>query len=104
MRAVVKIGSKQYFIEEGDLLEVEKINRGVGEEIELSEVLLLKENGKLEIGKPVVQGAKVIAEILEHKKGKKIVVLKYKKKRRYKVKRGHRQKITKIKIKQIKRD
>ncbi len=101
MLAVIKTGGKQYLVKEGDELEVEKIEGEVGKEIVFDKVLLLEKQGKVKIGTPYVEGARVLGKILEQKKGKKIVVLKYKKKRRYRVKKGHRQLLTKIKIEKI---
>jgi large subunit ribosomal protein L21 len=100
--AVIKTGGKQYLVQEGDRIEIEKIKKDVGQEIVFDQVLLLeKKSGEVKIGQPLVGEAKVIGKVLNQKKGKKIVVLKYKPKRRYRVKRGHRQEYTEVEIVKI---
>jgi large subunit ribosomal protein L21 len=101
MLAVIKTGGKQYLVKPGLQIRVEKLNKEQDQEITFDQVLLLEKNKKLQIGSPLVKGAKVKAKILEHGKGKKIIVFKYKAKKRYKVKKGHRQPYTKVEIKQI---
>ncbi len=101
MFAVIKTGGKQYLVSPGTKIKVEKIEKEEGSEISFSEVLLLEKDGKLEIGNPFVKGAKVIGKILRHGKHKKVVIFKYKPKKRYKVKKGHRQPFTEIQISQI---
>lgn len=98
MLAVIKTGGKQYLISPGDKIKVEKLDGKEGKEINFSEVLLLEKNKKLEIGAPFVKGAKVGAKILKHGKGKKIIIFKYKPKKRYKRKIGHRQPFTEVEI------
>lgn len=101
MLAVIKTGGKQYLVKEGDEIEIEKIEGEPGKKIYFEKVLLLEKNGEVFLGQPYLEGVKVQGEILEQKKGKKIVVLKFKKKKRYRVKKGHRQLLTKVKIKKI---
>ena len=101
MLAVIKTGGKQYLVEPGSQIKIEKIDKEAGKEIIFDQVLLLEKNKKLQIGTPLVKGAKVQAKILEHGKGKKIIVFKYKAKKRYKVKKGHRQPYTLVEIKDI---
>jgi len=99
MLAVIKTGGKQYFVSVGKKIKIEKVDKEVGEEISFSEVLLLKEkDGKLRIGTPLIKGAKVIGKVVAQKKGEKIIVFKYKPKKRYKVKKGHRQPYTEVEI------
>jgi len=101
--AVIKTGGKQYKVREGDQFLVEKIDQPVGAEFDFEEVLLIG-NGEAEntkIGTPLVEGAKVKARVLEHIKGEKKIVFKYKPKTRYKKKKGHRQPYTKVEILQI---
>ncbi|MBU3160131.1 50S ribosomal protein L21 [Clostridium frigoris] len=101
MYAVVVTGGKQYRVQEGDVLFVEKLNAEVETTIELNEVLAVgKENG-LVVGKPVVEGAKVVAKVLAQGKAKKIIVFKFKRKLDYRKKQGHRQSYTKIQIEKI---
>jgi large subunit ribosomal protein L21 len=101
MLAVIKTGGKQYLVKEGDKIKIEKIGKAAGEEVEFNEVLLLEKNGKVEIGNPVLTNHKVIGKVIEEGKEKKITVLKYKRKTRYKVKKGHRQPFTRVEILRI---
>lgn len=101
MYAVVETGGKQYRVQEGDILFVEKLNLEEGEKIDLTKVLLVSNEDDLQIGKPYVDGAKVEASVLEQGKGKKIIVFKYKPKKNYRRKQGHRQPYTKLKIEKI---
>lgn len=102
MYAVIKTGGKQYCVREGDILNVEKLDVAEGEIVELGDVLALKkENEELIIGTPLVEGAKVTAQVLEHSRGKKIIVFKYKPKKNYRRKQGHRQPYTKLRIEKI---
>jgi len=101
--AVIKTGGKQYKVREGDQFLVEKLDQPVGAEFDFEEVLLIG-NGEAEntkIGTPLVEGAKVRARVLEHIKGEKKIVFKYKPKTRYKKKKGHRQPYTKVEILKI---
>ncbi|MFL2665186.1 MAG: 50S ribosomal protein L21 [Dehalococcoidia bacterium] len=99
--AVIKTGGKQYRVREGDQIEVEKINADIGSDIVFENVLLSSINGIIEIGKPTLEGKKVIAEIAEQKKSDKVLSLRYKNKTRQRVLRGHRQNITSVIIKNI---
>lgn len=99
--AIIKTGGKQYLVSPGDKIKIEKIEVKEGKEITFKEVLLLEKQRKLEIGTPLVKGAKVIGKILKHGKGKKVIVFKYKPKTRYKVKKGHRQPFTEVEITKI---
>lgn len=101
MLAVIKTGGKQYLVSPGDKIKIEKVDVKEGKEITFKEVLLLEKQKKLEIGTPLVKGAKVIGKILKHGKAKKIIIFKYKSKTRYKVKKGHRQHFTEVEITKI---
>jgi len=101
MLAVIKTGGKQYIVSPGQKIKIEKIDKKEGEEIVFDEVLLLEKGGKVEIGSPLVKGAKVIGKIISQSKAKKVIVFKYKPKTRYKVKKGHRQPFTEVEIKEI---
>ena len=83
MYAVVETGGKQYRVQEGDIVFVEKIDTEEGEKIDLSKVLLVSKEDDLIVGKPYVEGAKVEATVLEQGKAKKIIVFKYKAKKNY---------------------
>jgi len=101
MFAVIKTGGKQYLVQPGDKIKIEKIEGEENKEITFNEILLLEKNKKLEIGTPLVDGASVSAKILRQGKGKKVIVFKYKPKTRYKKKTGHRQLFTEIEITKI---
>jgi large subunit ribosomal protein L21 len=99
MFAIVKTGGKQYRVEPGLRLRVERLDLEPGSQVELPVLLLGGE--KTVVGAPVVEGAKVVAEVLGHGKGKKITISKFKAKVQYRRKRGHRQQYTEILIKEI---
>ena len=101
MFAVIKTGGKQYLVSPGDKIKIEKLNAEQGEKVEFPEVLLLEKNKKIEIGTPLVKGAKVIGKVLAQGKAKKVIVFKYKAKKRYKKKMGHRQFFTEVEITKI---
>jgi len=102
MKAVIKTGGKQYAVTEGETLRVEKLDGNVGATINLDQVLSVGEGADLRIGTPLVEGASVKAEIVEHGRGKKIIVFKKKRRKGYKKKQGHRQDYTAIRIEEIK--
>ena len=101
MYAVIKTGGKQHRVSEGEMLSVEKIVGNKGDEVVFSEVLMVAKEGDVRIGTPVLEGAKVIGEILAQTKGKKINVFKMKRRKGYHKKTGHRQQLTSMKIKAI---
>ena len=101
MYAVIESGGKQYRVSPGDVVKLEKIDVPVGEEVVFEQVLLVK-NDQTIIGNPLVAGAKVLGEVIKQGKGKKIIVFKYKRRKGYRKKRGHRQLYTAVKIKEIK--
>lgn len=101
MFAVVQTGGKQYNVTENDVLKVEKLNAEVGDKLNL-DVLLVSDGNKTVAGTPTVNGAEVVAEVVAHGKGDKIVVFKYKPKKNERKKQGHRQPWTEIKIVSIK--
>jgi large subunit ribosomal protein L21 len=98
MYAVVATGGKQYKVQEGEVLRVEKLTGEVGSEVAFGEVLLLSDGEKLLVGKPVVAGAQVKGHIVEQGRSKKIIVFKYKRRKRYRRKNGHRQPYTAVQI------
>lgn len=101
MYAVVTTGGKQYKVQEGDVLFVEKLEAEVESVVELTEVLAVSKDGEIKVGTPVVEGAKVVAKVLAQGKAKKVVVFKYKPKKDYRRKNGHRQPYTKLVIEKI---
>lgn len=100
MYAVVKTGGKQYRVQEGDVLFVEKLEAEVDSTVELTEVLAVG-GETLKVGYPTVEGAKVIAKVVAQGKSKKVIVFKYKRKKDYRRKNGHRQPYTKLTIEKI---
>lgn len=101
MYAVLVTGGKQYRVQEGDVLFVEKLDAEVETTVELNEILAVGKEDGLIVGKPVVEGAKVVAKVLAQGKAKKIIVFKFKRKKDYRKKQGHRQAYTKIQIEKI---
>jgi large subunit ribosomal protein L21 len=101
MFAVIETGGKQYKVEPATLLKVEKIEGNKGDQITLDKVLVLENKGNLKVGTPYVSGAEVKALIVDQGKGKKVTVFKYKPKKRIRVKTGHRQMYTTLKIQDI---
>ncbi|MBC7344176.1 MAG: 50S ribosomal protein L21 [Clostridia bacterium] len=101
MYAIIESGGKQYKVKEGDILKLEKLPYSPGDTLEVSHVLLVKSERGVEIGSPIVPGAKVLLTVLEHGKGDKIVVFKYKPKKNYRRKYGHRQQFTKVRVEKI---
>ena len=99
--AIFKSGGKQYRVSTGDTLDIEKITAEVGSIAEFGEVLALSNNGELNIGTPTVEGAKVLAEVKEQRRDRKIIVFKYKSKTRYRRKLGHSQSYTRVTVQDI---
>ena len=99
--AIVETGGKQYHVAPGDIIEVDRLPQKEGSSVELDRVLLVAEGKKVKVGSPVVDGAKVTADVVNEVRDKKITVYKYKNKTRYHKKTGHRQTYTKIAIKEI---
>jgi len=99
--AVVRTGGKQYKVEPNQLLDVERLPAEVGAVVELSDVLLVADGNDVTVGQPQVAGARVVAEVMEHGRGPKLIVFKYKNKTRYRKKTGHRQAYTRLAIRQI---
>lgn len=99
--AIVEIGSKQYKVTPGQVIDVERLDVTEGDTVGLDRVLLIAEGDKVTIGRPTIEGAKVIATAQGEGKGKKIIVFKYKPKVRYRKKTGHRQLYTRLVIDQI---
>ena len=99
--AVIKTGGKQYIVSPKKKIKVEKIAGKEGDKVEFKEVLLFATDKIIEIGKPTIKGAKVVATILKQGKAKKVIIFKYKAKKREQTKRGHRQAFTEVEIKEI---
>ncbi|MEK7161060.1 MAG: 50S ribosomal protein L21 [Patescibacteria group bacterium] len=89
--AIIKTGGKQYLVTPGQKVKIEKLGGQVGEAVSFDEVLLTADKGKVQIGQPRVAGLKISGKIIAQERDDKITIFKYKAKKRYKVKRGHRQ-------------
>lgn len=101
MYAIVETGGKQYRVEEGDVLAIEKLDGEEGDIVELGRVLFVGGEDGVTIGTPEVEGALVSAKILEQGRDKKKIVFRYKSKNRYRVKKGHRQPLTRVRVESI---
>ena len=99
--AVIQTGGKQYRVQPGDVIDVEKLEEEVGARVALSDVLLVGEDDAVSVGTPTVDGAQVTAEVADQFRGPKIIVYKYKAKTRYRRKNGHRQSYTRLRIRHI---
>ena len=102
MFAVIRTGGKQYKIQKDDVIKVETLAGEAGSKIDLDEVLFIGGDKTAKIGDPLVKGAKVVAEIIAQDRGPKIVIFKKKRRQNYRRKKGHRQNLTVLKIKDIK--
>jgi large subunit ribosomal protein L21 len=101
MYAIIETGGKQYRVQEGDALYIEKLDANEGDVVTFDRVLAVSGDDGLVIGSPVVSGATVSAKVEKHGKGRKIIVYKYKAKKNYRRKQGHRQPYTKVVIEKI---
>jgi large subunit ribosomal protein L21 len=99
--AIVEDGGKQYKAVEGQTIEVDHFDSETGDQLDLERVLLIVDEENIQIGTPLVEGAKVQATVVSQVKGPKVVVFRYKPKKRYRVKTGHRQKYTRLQIESI---
>jgi large subunit ribosomal protein L21 len=101
MYAIIRTGGKQYQVASGDQLKVEKLAGAIGDAIELTDVLLVADGDTVKIGQPIVEGATVKAVIADQGRAKKVIVFKKKRRKGYRVKRGHRQSYTALQIQEI---
>jgi large subunit ribosomal protein L21 len=99
--AIIRDRGMQYRVEEGQVVELALMNAEIGSQVELGEVLMIGGGDKVSVGSPLVSGAKVLAKVVGNSKGEKIIVFKYKNKKRYRRRTGHRQQFTKVSISQI---
>ena len=102
MYAVLETGSKQYRVAAGDTVEIERLETEAGKPFTFDRVLLVNNDGKLSVGTPTVDGAKVIADVVAHKRGEKKLTFKMRRREGYHKSIGHRQELTVVKIKEIK--
>ncbi len=101
MFAIIETGGKQYRVAEGEVIEVEKLAVPVGETVTLDRVLMVGDGERTQVGRPLVEGARVEARVVDQDRGRKIIVFKYKPKIRYRRKTGHRQSFTRLHIERI---
>lgn len=101
MYAIIASGGKQYRVQEGDVLRLEKIDGDVGSSVSFGQVLMVSDGEAVQVGRPVLEGASVQAHIVEQDKAKKILVFKFKRRKRYRKRQGHRQPYTAVKIDRI---
>ncbi|MDR5657899.1 50S ribosomal protein L21 [Serpentinicella sp. ANB-PHB4] len=101
MYAIIETGGKQYTVREGDTVFVEKIDAVEGDVVTIQNVLAVSKDGNLQVGNPQLEGANVEAKVEKQGKGKKIIVFKYKRKKDYRRKQGHRQPFTKLVVEKI---
>ncbi|MEM8907386.1 MAG: 50S ribosomal protein L21 [Bacteroidota bacterium] len=102
MFAIVTIAGQQFKVEEGQELFVHQLEASEGDQVDFDQVHLIEKEGSTSLGKPIINAAKVSATVLGHQKGDKVIVFKKKRRKGYRVKNGHRQRFTKIKIESIK--
>jgi len=101
MYAVLETGGKQYRVVEGDTLEIERLETEAGKPVTFDRVLLVSNDGRVSVGAPTVAGAKVVADVIEHKRGEKVTTFKMKRRKGYHKTIGHRQELTVVKITNI---
>lgn len=99
--AIVETGGKQYKVAEGQTIDVEKLPAEPGEEVRLDRVLLVNRDGDVQVGRPTVEGASVVARVAGQRRGRKILVFKYKPKKNYRRRAGHRQSYTRLVVQKI---
>lgn len=102
MLAIIKTGGKQYKVSKGNKIKIEKLNAKEGDQVVFDNVLLVENNKKIEIGRPLIKNAQVMGKVLKQGRAKKVEIVKHKAKKRYNLKKGHRQYYTEIEIIDIK--
>lgn len=101
MYAVIETGGKQYQVSAGDQLEIERLQADEGSSITFDRVLMVNSDGSVKVGKPTVEAASVVADVVSHKRGPKIITFKMKRRKGYHLTKGHRQELTVVQIKEI---
>jgi large subunit ribosomal protein L21 len=101
MFAVLKTGGKEYRVAKGDVIRVEKLQGNVGDQVTLKDVLMVAEEGQIQLGNPTVSNAVITGEIVREAKGKKVLTYKMKRRKNYRRMKGHRQTYTYLKVKEI---
>ncbi len=103
MYAVIETGGKQYRVQQGDVLDIERLNSAEESKVNFDHVLAIGDGGNIEVGTPMIDGAVVTADLVKDFKGKKVTVFKMKRRKGYRKKQGHRQNLSRIKIQEIKK-
>jgi len=101
MFAIIKTGGKEYKVDLGESLHIEKLDSALGEDVVFEEVLLVNNEGEVQIGTPTLEGVSVAAKIVTHYRGEKIIIFKHKRRKNYRRKTGHRQDLTEVVITRI---
>ncbi|MDD4910339.1 MAG: 50S ribosomal protein L21 [Candidatus Omnitrophica bacterium] len=101
MFAIIEVGAKQLKVKKGDIIQTETIQAKEGKPVHLDKVLLISDKSEIKVGRPYIKGAKVDAEVIGHFKSKKVVSYKYKRRKSSHWKKGHRQQLTRLKVKEI---
>ncbi len=104
MYAVIETGGKQYRVQEGDVITIEKLKVSAGDNITFDKVLVLSDGQNVQVGTPILEAAKVFGTVVENGKGEKVIIFKYKSKKDYRKKQGHRQPYTMVKIDSLSAD
>jgi large subunit ribosomal protein L21 len=99
--AVLKSGARQYRAEVGETILVERLSADVGKQLEMNEILLIADEGQIKIGRPTIEGAKVLATVVAQEKGPKVRIFKYHPRKRYRQRAGHRQRYTRLRVDKI---
>ena len=101
MYAIIRSGGKQYRVSEGDLVDIERLDGPVGQQVKFDDVLAVSSEDEVKFGEPILSAAKVLGTITEHGKSKKVLVFKFKRRKMYRRKQGHRQLFTRVRIDEI---
>ena len=101
MHAVIATGGKQYLVQEGDVIKIEKLALDEGKKVKFEQVLALEKEGEYQFGKPILQDRYVEGVVLNHGKNKKVIVFKYRPKKKFQKKNGHRQSYTEVRVEKI---
>jgi large subunit ribosomal protein L21 len=99
--AIIETGGKQYRVSEGDTLYIEKLPQEAGNTVDVDKVLAVMKDGELKIGSPLLEGARVVLKVVRHGKGQKVIIFKFKAKKNYRRKKGHRQPFTQVTVEKI---
>ena len=101
MYAIVKSGAQQFKVQKDETIKVSRLNKKPGDVVELDQVILLSDDNGVTLGNPIIEGVKVVAEVINEARGKKLIVFKMKRRKKYRRKNGHRQWFTELKVKDI---